>query len=112
MKKHLLGKKPHIPYNDKNSDWSKKTTSRDVGNHKKEGRSGITEYEKDEEKIRNFLSICIHPFDTENHLTEIVNIHSSKLSNKDVNDFTTHLVSRLKLCLSFRKLFEYMTKKS
>lgn len=44
MKKHLLGKKPsHIPYNEKTLIDLKKTTSRDVGNHKKEGRSGITE---------------------------------------------------------------------
>ena len=56
-----------------------------------------------------------------------MNIYTTKLSNKDVNvnkafeigneqvknftkhclkGFATHLVSRLKLCLSFRKVFE------
>ena len=31
------------------------------------------------------MSTCIDPFDTESHITEIVNIHTGKLSNKDIN---------------------------
>ena len=70
------------------------------------------------------MSTCIHPFDTENHPAEIVNVHTGKMSNNDINvdkcveigseqvikhclkGFTTHLVSRLKLCLSFRRALE------
>ena len=36
-------------------------------------------------KMQNFLSACRHPFDTENHSAEIVNMHTCKLSNKDIN---------------------------
>lgn len=95
--------------------------------HKEKGRSQIIEDEKDKEKMRNFLSTCIHPFDNENHPAKIVNIRTGKLSNEDVNvdkcveigseqvknfhqtlpeSFTTRLVSRLKLCIYFRKAFK------
>ena len=50
-----------------------------------EGASRIKEDGKYREKIRNFLSTCIHLFGAEDHPPEIVNIHSGKLSNKDVN---------------------------
>ena len=56
-----------------------------MNHHKEESRSRIAEGEKDREKIRNFLSTYIHPFSTKNHPAEIVNIHTGKLSNKDVN---------------------------
>ena len=59
--------------------------SRDVGHHIEERRAQIIEDEKDRVKIRKFLSTCIHPFDTENYPTKIVNIHTVKLSNKDVD---------------------------
>ena len=52
------------------------STSRDVSHQKEEGRSRIIEEEKNREKIRNFLSTFIHPFDIENHLAENVIIHT------------------------------------
>ena len=56
-----------------------------MSHHKEERRSRIVEGEKDQKKIRNFLSTCIHPFYNENHPAEIVNIHTGKPSNKDIN---------------------------
>ena len=116
----------HIQYNEKNLLDSRKVgTSRDEIHHKEEGSSRFIRDHKDQEKIQNFLWTCIHPSDTENYTAEIVNIHANKLSIKDVNvnkgfeirneqvenfikhflkGFETHLVSRLKLCLFFRKV--------
>ena len=54
MKKHLLGKKPHIPYNEKNSDWSKKTTSRDVGTTKKKDVQELPNTRKMKKKYGTF----------------------------------------------------------
>ena len=50
--------------------------------HGLNGMTGLTMNEKalnskDREKIQNFLSTCIHPFDTENHPAETVNKHTS-----------------------------------
>ena len=66
-------------------DLKEASTSRDVSHHKEENRSRIVKGEKDREKIRNFLSTCIHPFYTENHPAEVVNIHNGKLSNNDID---------------------------
>ena len=39
----------------------------------------------DRENIQKFLATCIHAFSIEEHQTDIVNIHSGKLSTKEVN---------------------------
>ena len=62
-------------------DLKEGSTSRNVSDHKEQGRSRIFEDKKDQEKIRNFLSTCIHPLDTENHPAEVVNMHTGKLLN-------------------------------
>ena len=56
-----------------------------MSHHKEEGRSRIIEDVKDREQIRNFLSMCRHPFGSENHAAKFVNIHTGKLLNKDTN---------------------------
>ena len=111
-------------------DLKDASNSRDMSHHKEERRSRIVEDEKYREKIRNFLSTCINTFVlkiTQQKLWTSVTQqsweHTGKLSNKDkmltnalrsvanklknfIKHFTIHLVSKLKLCISFRKVFE------
>ena len=61
------------------------TTNNYVTKHKEESLSQIKSDTLDRENIQKFIVTCIHAFSIEEHQTDIVNIHSGKLSTKEVN---------------------------
>ena len=66
--------------------------------HKEEMTARITTDGKDREKIRRKLEQCIHPFHTDNHPAELVNVASGKINcNKDVNVDNAVALGKLQL---------------
>jgi hypothetical protein len=66
-------------------DLNESSKTKDVTHHKEEGSSRIVAGGKDRYKICNFLTTCIDPFSDVNYPPKIVNVHTGRLSNKDVN---------------------------
>jgi hypothetical protein len=60
-------------------------TNQDVTTHKEESKARMKSDGTDRDKIKKFLLTSIGPFEHEDHPSEIVNIHSGKLSSKEIN---------------------------
>ena len=69
----------------KDSATKRSATKRDVKKLKEESSARIREDGKDRDNIGAFLATCIYPLNANEHPKEIVNIHSGKLSAKNVN---------------------------
>ena len=61
------------------------TATHIIRKHKEEGSAKMKEGGKDRDNIRASLATCINPLIPSEHASEVVNIHSGKLSSKDVN---------------------------